>query len=52
MNMNTIVQELNKKLKKMSKEDFEKFVSEMIRVYEKQHYHGIRKKFTFYSEEG
>jgi len=37
MNFNTIKQELNKKIKKMSKNDFNNFISELKRVYYKGH---------------
>ena len=35
MNFNTIQQELNKKIKKMSEEDFKKFIAELKRIYYK-----------------
>ena len=35
MNFNTIKQELNKKIKKMSEEDFLKFIEELKRIYYK-----------------
>ena len=35
MNFNTIKQELNKKIKKMSEEDFQKFIKELKRIYYK-----------------
>lgn len=35
MNMNTITQELNKKIKKMSENDFKNFITELKRVYYK-----------------
>ena len=35
MNFNTIKQELNKKIKKMSEEDFQKFIEELKRIYYK-----------------
>ena len=37
MNFNTIKQELNKKIKRMSQEDFEKFVAELKKIYYKSH---------------
>lgn len=36
MNFNTIKQELNKKIKKMSEEDFQKFIKELKRIYYKE----------------
>lgn len=33
MNFNTIKQELNKKIKRMSEEDFQKFIKELKRIY-------------------
>lgn len=51
MNMNTITQELNKKLEKMSPEDFGKFILKLIRVYEKHHGYGIQNEFTFYRKD-
>lgn len=33
MNFNTIKQELNKKIKRMSEEDFQKFIEELKRIY-------------------
>lgn len=33
MNFNTIKQELNKKIKRMSEEDFQKFIEELERIY-------------------
>lgn len=35
MNFNSIKQELNKKIKKMSEEDFQKFIKELKRIYYK-----------------
>lgn len=35
MNFNTIKQELNKKIKNMSEEDFQKFIKELKRIYYK-----------------
>lgn len=35
MNFNTIKQELNKKIKKMSEEDFQNFIKELKRIYYK-----------------
>ena len=35
MNFNTIKQELNKKIKKMSEEDFQKFIKELKHIYYK-----------------
>ena len=35
MNFNTVKQELHKKIKKMSKEDFIKFIDELKRIYYK-----------------
>lgn len=35
MNFNTIKQELNKKIKKMSEKDFQKFIKELNRIYYK-----------------
>ncbi len=35
MNFNTTKQELNKKIKKMSEEDFIKFIEELKRIYYK-----------------
>ena len=35
MNFNTIKQELNKKIKKMSEDDFNNFISELKRIYYK-----------------
>ena len=37
MNFNTVKQELYKKIKKMSKEDFIKFIDELKRIYYKAH---------------
>ncbi len=37
MNFNTIIQELNKKIKHMSEDDFNNFISELKRVYYKTH---------------
>lgn len=33
MNFNTIKQELNKKIKRMSEQDFQKFIEELKRIY-------------------
>ena len=33
MNFNTIKQELNKKIKRMSEEDFQKLIKELKRIY-------------------
>lgn len=35
MNFNSIKQELNKKIKKMSQKDFENFITELKRIYYK-----------------
>ena len=35
MNFNTIKQELNKKITKMSEEDFQKFIKELKQIYYK-----------------
>lgn len=37
MNFNTIKQELIKKIKMMSEEDFEFFIKELKRIYHKHH---------------
>lgn len=37
MNFNTIKQELYKKMKKMSKEDFYNFITELTLIYYKAH---------------
>ena len=37
MNMNTIKQELNKKIGKMSREDFDKFIEGLEKTYLKTH---------------
>ena len=39
MNMNTITQELNKKIKRMSEEDLKKYIENMYKVWEKSHYY-------------
>ena len=44
MNFNTIKQELNKKTKKMSEDDFNNFISELKRIYYKDHNNGSRKE--------
>ena len=43
MNFNSIKQELNKKIKKMSEEDFQKFIKELERIYYKDKIHITRK---------
>lgn len=43
MNFNTIKQELNKKIKKMSEEDFQKFIKELKRIYYKEESDGSNK---------
>ena len=45
MNMNTIKQELNKKLKLMSHEDFLNFINELTSVWNK-HHHAYNKNLT------
>lgn len=35
MHFNTIQQELNKKIKRMSEDDFKKFIAELKRIYYK-----------------
>ena len=37
MNFNTLKQELHKKIKNMSKEDFINFIEELKRIYDKVH---------------
>lgn len=37
MNLNTITQELNKKIKLMSEEDLKKYIENMYRVWENNH---------------
>lgn len=37
MNINTITQELNKKIKHMSEEDLKRYIENMYRVWEKSH---------------
>lgn len=37
MNMNTITQELNKKISKMSKDDFNNFIERLYKVWYKHH---------------
>jgi len=37
MNLNTITQELNKKIKLMSEEDLKKYIEKMYRVWENNH---------------
>lgn len=38
MNFNTIKQELNKKIKRMSEKDFRNFIIELERIYYKEKY--------------
>ena len=38
MNFNTIKQELNKKIKRMSEKDFRNFIIELERIYYKKNY--------------
>lgn len=38
MNFNTIKQELNKKIKRMSEKDFRNFIIELKRIYYKEKY--------------
>ena len=42
MNFNTVKQELNKKIKKMSKEDFIKFIDELKCIYYKAHRYEVK----------
>lgn len=44
MNFNTIKQELNKKIKRMSEEDFQKFIRELNQIYYKNKSQKARNK--------
>lgn len=46
MNFDTLKQELYKKIKNMSKEDFTNFIDELKRIYDKAHpYQKVRASF-------
>ena len=50
MNMNTINQELNKKIKMMSINDFIEYVHELCRIWEKTHKKELGDAFSIYLE--